>query len=125
SENLPQPLTHWDSYGQVYGSEGFHILYQCWLDYQSAVEVVYSIYRDGYVLFYQKTLPAMPQRGVSRFFLPAVNTPSGGTPQFNKSISYRISLDSVDGTTQFQFYRDGSRVEIRNLSADQRAAFDQ
>lgn len=125
-ENLPQPLTHFDTYGQIYGSEGFHICYQCWLDYQCAVEVVYSIYRDGNVLFYQKTLPAMSQRGVSRFFLPAVNTPSGGTqPQFNKSISYRITLDSIDGTTPLQFYRDGTRIEIRNLSADQRAAFDQ
>lgn len=125
-ENLPQPLTHWDSYGQIYGSEGFHICYQCWLDYQSAVEVVYSIYRDGNILFYQKTLPAMPQRGVSRFFAPAVNTPAGGSqPQFNKSISYRITIDSINGTTPFQFYRDGSRIEIRNLSADQRAAFDQ
>lgn len=121
-ERLPMPLTHWDSLGQVFGSDGWKLMYQCWLDYISTQPVTYSIYRDGNVLFYQVTLPAHPQRDIARFYLPTVNTPSGGTPQFNKSQSYRILLDS---TAPFSPYKDGSRIELRNLSADQRGAFSQ
>ena len=82
--------------------------------------VIFSIYVDGGVLFFQKTLPAQAVRGVQRFFVPAVN---GSV--FNKSKEYTVTLASQDGATQFQMYRDGSRLEIRNLSADQRGAFEQ
>ena len=119
-QRQPMPITFWSSLGQVYGSNGFHIIYQIWLDYQCAVPVIFSIYVDGGVLFFQKTLPEQVVRGVQRFFLPAVN---GSV--FNKSKEYTVTLASQDGATQFQMYRDGSRLEIRNLSADQRGAFEQ
>jgi hypothetical protein len=90
------------------------------------VELIFSIYRDGDVLFYQATLPAFPQRDVARFYIPPSNIPAGGTQvQFNKSQGYRFTLDSIDGVTTYQMYRDGSRVETLNLSAGQRACFEQ
>lgn len=125
-QKLPMPVTHYDTLRQIFGNESWHIAWQMWIDFQCAVPVIVSIYRDGDVLFYQQTLSAQTTRGTQRFYLPAVNTPAGGiTPQFNKSIGYQILFDSQDGTTQFQVYRDGTRLEIRNLATDQRGSFDQ
>lgn len=125
-EKQPIPITHFDSLMQVWGAAGWKVCYQIWMDFQCSVPVILSIYRDGNVLFFQQTIPANPQRAVSRFYLPMVNKPTGGANYvFNKSQSYQFVLDSQDGTTTFQLYRDGTRAEIRNLSTDQRAAFDQ
>ncbi len=151
-EKLPCPLTHFDTLGQVFGSAGWRFIYQIWLDYQSQGQLVFSIYRDNDVLFFQQTLPAHPARAVERFYLPPVNQPAGATvPVFNKSQLYEFVLDSILGapcvpftpppgppgpsvtcaivicpvTNTFQLYRDGSRVEIRPLYEDQRAGFEQ
>lgn len=125
-EKQPIPITHFDSLMQVWGAAGWKICYQIWLDFQCSVPIILSIYRDGNVLFFQQTVPANPERAVSRFYLPMVNLPAGGTQyQYNKSQSYQFVIDSQDGTTPLQLYRDGTRAEIRNLSTDQRAGFDQ
>lgn len=119
-QRQPMPITFWSSLSQVYGGNGAKICYQVWIDIQCVVPVIFSLYVDNGVLFFQKTLSAQPVRGEQRFFLPAVN---GSV--FNKSYEYTATLASQDGSTQFQMYRDGSRLEIRNLAADQRGAFDQ
>jgi hypothetical protein len=103
------------------GSDGFKYIKQVWLDFQCAVPVVFSIYRDGGTLFYQETLPAQSVRAVARFFLPDY----GVAYAFNKSKSYRFVLDSQDGATGVKMYRDGCRVETRNLSGDQRSGYAQ
>ncbi len=146
-EKLPCPISHWDSLGQVYGSAGWRFIWQVWLDYQSTLPLLFSIYRDDDVLFNQTTVSAQPVRGVQRFYLPPVNASTGA---FNKSQMYFFTLDSVpsvcattpSNTPQpgsvscsirvcaaqdltFQLYRDGSRVEIRPLFEDQRAGFQQ
>ena len=112
-------ISHWDSLNQVLGSDGFKYIKQVWLDFQCAVPVVFSIYRDGGTLFYQETLPAQSVRAVARFFLPDY----GVAYAFNKSKMYRMTLDSQDGTTGVKMYRDGCRVETRNLSGDQRSGY--
>jgi hypothetical protein len=114
-------ISHWDSLYQVLGSDGFKYIKQVWLDFQCAVPVVFSIYRDGGTLFYQETLPAQSVRAVARFFLPDY----GVAYAFNKSKSYRFVLDSQDGATGVKMYRDGCRVETRNLSGDQRSGYAQ
>lgn len=125
-EKLPCSITHWDSLYQIYGSAGWKLAWQIWLDYQSTVPLIFSVYRDGNVLFYQATVPAFPQRDVARFYLPPINIPAGGTaPQLNKSQGYRFTLDSSDGVTTYQMYRDGSRVETHNLDGDQRSGFEE
>lgn len=126
-ERLPCAISHFDSLCQVFGSEGYKFLWQAWFDYQSTVPLIVTIYRDGHVLFYQKTLPANTERNVQRFYFPPTgDTPSAPIPKpLNKSISYQVLVDPEDGVTTFQMYRDGTRLEVRNLSTDQRANFDQ
>lgn len=119
-EKQPCAITHFDSLMQVWGSEGYKGIWQIWVDYQSAVTLTLKIYRDGDVLFYTKTLPAQTSRNVFRFYLPTLNG-----SQLNKSISYQVLIDASDNTTPFQMYRDGSRVEIRQFSTNQRSSFDQ
>ena len=125
-EKLPCGITHFDSLMQVFGSAGWKIIWQCWVDYQCVVPIIVNIHRDDNVLFYQKILGPQAQRDVQRFYLPPVFSPAGGVgPVFNKSQSYQILIDSSDGVTPFYLYRDGTRVEIRNLSAEQRGSFDE
>ena len=116
-------ISHFDSQMQVFGSAGWKIIWQIWIDYQSSGNITVSIYGDDNILFYQQVLTAPNQRNVHRFYLPSVNTPSGGSPTFNKSQSYRIVIDAAPANV-FQLYRDGSRIEVRNLSTDQRQGFD-
>ena len=124
TEALPCAVTHFDTLMQVFGFDGWKFLYQGWIDFQCAVPIIFSVYVDGNVLFYQATVPANVQRGVSRFYFPVVNAPAG-TNVLNKSKTYRFIFDSQDGTTTFQLYRDGTRVEIRNLDGDQRSGFEE
>lgn len=120
----PCARSQWDSYEQNYGIAGWKLIKQIWCEYISAVPVVFSIYRDTDQLFYQTTLPAHSHRDVERFFLPASNTGLTGSP-LNKSKIYRVTIDASDNVTPFKFYRDSSRIEVKELSNDQRACYQQ
>lgn len=129
-ERILEPcyLTHWDSYEQSFGSNGFKFIKQIWLEYICQRPITFSIYRDDGQLFYVATLPAHPFRQVERFYLPKqflVN----GIQAYNKSKVYRFVLDSTLQTPSdtlkdpFKFYRDASRIETRNLSQDERSGY--
>ena len=112
----------WDSYEQNYGIAGWKLAKQIWCEYLCPTTVVVSVYRDTDQLLYQTTLPAHTHRDVERFFLPSSNT-AVSPPALNKSKIYRITVASSDGVTGVKFYRDSSRIEIKELSNDQRSAY--
>lgn len=116
----PCPLIAWDSFEQYFGSNGYKYIKQVWFEYRCAGQVTMKFYRDGGTLFYTKTLPVQAQRDVQRFYLPEIN--SG---VLNKSHGYRVTVESVDPTKPFYFYRDTSRIETMLLSGDARQPFNQ
>jgi hypothetical protein len=118
--NEPPYLTHWDSYEVTLGYLGWKLIKQVWSEYYSTVGITVSFYTDNGVLFFQQALPPHPQRDIERFFLPDVN--NGVT---NKSKRVRVMVDSQDGVTPFKLYADASRLEVMNLSGDQRACYGQ
>jgi hypothetical protein len=115
----PCPITHFDSLQQTFATTGYKILWQMWLEYKCADQIVVSIYTDDETLFFQKNLPAHANRDVERFYLPLVNI-APGFP-INKSKTYRIMIDSLLGTDTFQIFIEGSSIDFFDLSADQRS----
>lgn len=125
-EKEPCAVTHWDSYEQVFGFNGWKYIKQIWLEYLCNVSTVFSIYTDNNQLFWQQVMPAQTARAVQRFYLPTTNIPAGGTASIlNKSKVYRFMFDSSDKATAFKLYRDGSRCETRQLDGDQRSGYEQ
>ena len=112
------PFVFLDSYEQGLGSAGYSVLKQFWADYKCEGSITVKFYNENNVLFYSKTLGSHASRDVERFYLPAIN---GGV--INKSKKHRITIEAVDPTKQFKWYRDTSRLEYINLSADQRQGY--
>lgn len=110
--------TVWDSYNQGFGSAGFSVIKQAWVDYKCAGNVIFKLYNEDGVLFFTKTLPPHSTRAVERFYVPSKN---GGI--LNKSKKHRIVLEAEDSTKKFRFYRDVCRCETLNLSEDQRKGY--
>jgi len=120
----PAPLTYWCSGEIVLGYEGYKFLKQVWLHYISAGSVDFRIYRDGGQLLYTKRLPPHTYRDVEHFLIPL----RAGSI-LNKSIRYKFEVESVadEYSTKhiFKVYGDGSRVESKQLSGDQRQGYNQ
>ena len=107
-----------DSYEQGLGSAGYSVLKQFWADYKCDGSITIKFYNEENVLFYSKTLGPHASRDVERFYLPSIN----GTV-INKSKKHRITIEAVDPTKPFKWYRDTSRLEYINLSSDQRQGY--
>lgn len=107
-----------DTFEQAFGSAGYTILWQQWIDYKCEGGVRVTFYDENNAIFYTKDLPAHATRYPERFYLPVQ---SNGVN--NKSKKHRITLEALDYTKPFLLYRDSSRTEVYNLSADQRAGF--
>jgi hypothetical protein len=116
----PCPYLKWDSYEQNYGSSGYKFMKQIWLEYKCASAINFYIYTDENRLLHTEVLPPHAYRDVERFFLPDIS--SNGLV-LNKSKSYKFILESADSTNPFYMYRDASRIETLNLSADQRRGY--
>lgn len=118
----PCAVSHWDSYETTFGYDGWSFIKQVWLQYISPSPITVSFYSDGGTLFYQKTLPAHPQRDVERFYLPAWQFTNN---QFvlNKSKRHRIMVDETNNP--FRFYPDASRVEWQPIGIAQRQGYQQ
>lgn len=114
----PCAVTKFDTYEITLGQAGWSFIKQMWVEYMCATPIVVSIYREGGVLFYQKTLPAHSRRDVENFLVPKK---VGAV--LNKSRMYRFTVQSQNGTTPFKLYVDSSRIESKNLSNDQRAGY--
>lgn len=112
------PFVFLDSYEQGLGSAGYSVLKQFWADYKCEGSIIIKFYNEQNVLFYSKTLPSHASRDVQRFYIPCIN----GTV-INKSKKHRITIEAVDPTKPFKWYRDTSRLEYINLSADQRQGY--
>jgi hypothetical protein len=112
------PFVFLDSYEQGLGSAGYSVLKQFWADYKCAGSIIIKFYNEENVLFYSKTLGPHASRDVERFYLPAKN---GNV--INKSKKHRITIEAVDPTKPFKWYRDTSRLEYINLSSDQRQGY--
>lgn len=112
------PFVFLDSYEQGLGSAGYSVLKQFWADYKCDGSITIKFYNENNVLFYSKTLGPHASRDVERFYLPAKN---GSV--INKSKKHRITIEAVDPTKPFKWYRDTSRLEYINLSADQRQGY--
>ncbi len=112
------PFVFLDSYEQGLGSAGYTVLKQFWADYKCDGDITVKFYNEENVLFYSKTLPAHASRDVQRFYLPVKN---GSV--INKSKKHRITIEAVDPSKPFKWYRDTSRLEYINLSADQRQGY--
>lgn len=117
----PCYLTHWDSYEVVLGEAGWRFKKQIWLEYICAGQIRFTIYRDGKTPVHQVDLPAHTKRDVERFFLRRVGNLGG----LNKSKVYRFTIDSLDLTKPFKFYRDGGRIESKTFGGDMRQAYAQ
>ena len=118
----PCRVGHWDSYEQSYGSNGFKICKQVWLEYLSTCDLTLRFYCDYGVLLWEQPMPKHDKREVFRFFLPQE---SADTQAYLKSKIYRITVDANVENGWFKLYRDSSRLEILNLSSDQRSAWAQ
>jgi hypothetical protein len=112
------PFVFLDSYEQGLGSAGYSVLKQFWADYKCDGSITIKFYNEENVLFYSKTLGAHASRDVERFYLPSINN-----GVINKSKKHRITIEAVDPTKPFKWYRDTSRLEYINLSADQRQGY--
>ena len=108
----------WSSYAQAFGSAGFTVLKQTWIEYKSAGSIIVKFYNEDDTLFYSKTLPPHPARSSERFYLPSVHN---GVP--NKSRIHTITIETADPNQTMRLYRDQSRIEYINLSADQRKGY--
>jgi hypothetical protein len=108
----------WSSYEQAFGSVGFTIIKQTWVDYKSTGSIVVKFYNEDGTLFYSKTLPPHSSRDVERFNLPSV---SGGVN--NKSRKHTITIETASINETMKLYRDSSRLMILNLSSDQRQGY--
>jgi len=104
-----------DTYNQGYGSVGYSIIKQLWVDYKCAGTITVSIYREDGTFFYSTVLPVHPTRETERFYVPSVYN---GVK--NKDKKHRIVLTANDPTKKFRLYRDCSRTCYINLSKDQR-----
>ena len=112
------PFVFLDSYEQGLGSVGYSVLKQFWADYKCVGSITVKFYNEQNVLFYSKTLGPHTSRDVDRFYLPTIN---GSV--INKSKKHRVTIEAVDPTKPFKWYRDASRLEYINLSADQRQGY--
>ena len=112
------PFVFLDSYEQGLGSAGYSVLKQFWADYKCDGDITIKFYNEENVLFYSKTLGPHASRDVERFYLPSIN---GSV--INKSKKHRITIEAVDPTKPFKWYRDTSRLEYINLSSDQRQGY--
>lgn len=120
--NLPKDAcdyTAWDSYAQAFGSAGYTIIKQIWCDYKCAGTVTLTLYNELNEILMTKQLPAHATRAVERFYVPSIGT----TGVLNKSKKHRIVLTADTPTLRFRLYRDSSRTEYINLSADQRKGY--
>jgi len=107
-----------DTFEQAFGSAGYTVIWQQWLDYRCDGSIEIRFYNDNGTLFYSKQLPPHLTRYPERFYLPSQY---GGVN--NKSKKHRIIIEALDYSKPFYLYRDESRTECYNLSADQRAGF--
>jgi len=108
----------WTSEDQAFGSVGFTVMKQNWLDYKCEGSVIVRFYNEDDVLFYSKTLPPHSARYPERFYLP-----SSFNGVSNKSRKHTITIEAADPNKPFKWYRDSSRIEIINLSSDQRVGY--
>jgi hypothetical protein len=106
------------TYNQAFGSAGFTIIKQVWFDYRCAGTVTMKFYNQDGTLFYTKQLGPHATRAVERFYLP-----SSYNGVNNKSKKHRITIEADDPTKRFYMYRDTSRFEYLQLSADQRNGY--
>jgi hypothetical protein len=107
-----------DTFEQAFGSVGYTIVYQQWIDYKCEGGIQMKFYNQDGTLFYTKDLPAHPTRMPERFYLPSKYNGVN-----NKSKKRRITIEALDYSKPFKFYRDATRSMVYNLSADQRAGF--
>jgi hypothetical protein len=121
--NEPCPLTFWDSLEVFSGSAGYRLLKQVWVQYKSSGQIIISIYRDGGALLYSGYFGPQGFRDAIRLF-PPMYSDNGMLPNIlNKSQRYRITIESADNTKPFYLYRDSSRMELLNISGDQRNGY--
>lgn len=107
-----------DSFEQAFGSVGYTVIYQTWIDYKCEGSLTVKFFNEDGVLFYTKTLPPHSYRYPERFYLPVQY---GGVN--NKSKKHRTTLEAVDHDLPFKLYSDSSRWEVLNLSATQREGY--
>jgi hypothetical protein len=113
----PATVTYWNSLPMLFGFAGHKLIKQIWIEYRCASAPTFSIYRDNGQLFWQETLPIHAWRDIERFYLPPINGLA-----LNKSKTYEFTMSAA---TPFAFYRDGTRIEVKSLSGDQRSAYEQ
>ncbi len=116
----PCYLTHWSSFEQNYGSNGYKLMKQMWVEYLCAGTIIVTVRTDDGATLYSITLPAHTTRDIERFYLPAVSS-----SVLNKSYIYTVDVDSTDTSKPFKLYRDGTRLEIKNMNGEQREAYQQ
>jgi hypothetical protein len=107
-----------DTYNQAFGSAGYTIIKQIWTDYKCEGTITVRIYNEAGDLFYSKQLPAHATRYPERFYVPSIYNGI-----INKDKKHRVTITADDPTKPFQLYRDSSRLEFINLSADERKGY--
>lgn len=107
-----------DTFNQAFGSAGFTIIKQVWFDYKCPGTVTLKFYNQDGDLFWTEQVPAHTTRAVARFYLPSAYNGVN-----NKSQKHRMTVTADDATKPFKQFRDSSRIEYLNLSADQRKGY--
>jgi hypothetical protein len=119
--NLPKDACDYvslDTYNQAFGSAGYTVIKQIWADYKCAGTITMTIYDEAGNVFFTQQLPVHTTRAVERFYLPSIEA-----GVLNKSKKHRIVIVADDATKRFRYYRDSSRAEVINLSADERKGY--
>jgi len=124
---IPEPfgVTHWDSFEQAFGYNGWKLAKTVWVEYACCSPITVNFYCDQKRLLYTIELPAHEYREVEYFYLPVSATLANGSIVFNKSKTYRITADVSDPCCPLYMYKDATRVEVMPLAGDQRKGYTQ
>lgn len=109
-----------DTFEISLGGAGYKFIKQIWLEYLCAGSVTLTVYGDAGVVIHTESLPLHLLRDVERFYLYDV---LNGVP--NKSKMHRIVITPDNPSNCLKLYGDSSRIEVLQLSGDQRQAYDQ
>jgi hypothetical protein len=120
---VPEPIgvRFWDSGVQNFAANTFKMLKQVWLQYRSCGGIRVRLYTDTQQLLQTVYLPPHKRRDVERFYVDLASDDG----VYNKSKTYRITVESLEECGPVHIYHDGCRVEWATVGADMRQGYQQ
>lgn len=92
----PCQITFFDTFEISFGYDGYKLIKQAWIDYASAVPVIFTLIADNGNVLFVINLPAQANRDVVRFYLPESNAPILGSVTVNGQVVTWVSGQQFD-----------------------------